>query len=284
MVRKSAFTLIELLVVIAIIAILAAILFPVFAQAKESAKDTAALSNVKQLGLGHLMYSTDYDDAFCLSGRSDGTGWDTWQGIIQPYMKNWGIATHPKMDPPSGERFYWQRLQHWGVMPRAISNNPGTATWFQWSQSTLTGGQTVRFDGIFGAGVDTPGGYTWYAARSAPSLTQGEIENISNVIMASEAGNWDMWWTIFDQGYQLGWCSSWGAGWSATPKLDVFGPHARKRSKVSSTGCRYPNGLTIYVATDGSAKAVDYRGAILSRAQRADGSWIHPRMWPGATQ
>jgi len=60
---KKAFTLIELLVVIAIIAILAAILFPVFAQAKEAAKKTADLSNLKQFGLASIMYTDDYDDA-----------------------------------------------------------------------------------------------------------------------------------------------------------------------------------------------------------------------------
>lgn len=61
---RKAFTLIELLVVIAIIAILAAILFPVFAQAKEAAKDTQALSNVKNIGTAHLIYTADYDDTF----------------------------------------------------------------------------------------------------------------------------------------------------------------------------------------------------------------------------
>ena len=61
---KNAFTLIELLVVIAIIAILAAILFPVFAQAKAAAKKTAGLSNVKQLNLGLIMYAADHDDYY----------------------------------------------------------------------------------------------------------------------------------------------------------------------------------------------------------------------------
>jgi len=61
---KRAFTLIELLVVIAIIAILAAILFPVFAQAKEAAKKTTCLSNTKQMALGIYMYSNDNDDVY----------------------------------------------------------------------------------------------------------------------------------------------------------------------------------------------------------------------------
>lgn len=90
MVRKG-FTLIELLVVIAIIAILAAILFPVFAQAREKARAISCLSNMKQIGLGQLMYSQDYDEQFTcgilpLSGPGFmGIGW---AGQMYPYVKN----------------------------------------------------------------------------------------------------------------------------------------------------------------------------------------------------
>lgn len=72
---KKAFTLIELLVVIAIIAILAAILFPVFAQAKEAAKKTQAISNTKQMGTATLIYAADYDDTFpnATTQRADGS-------------------------------------------------------------------------------------------------------------------------------------------------------------------------------------------------------------------
>ncbi len=94
--HRRAFTLIELLVVIAIIAILAAILFPVFAQAKMAAKKTADLSNNKQLGLGQLMYSNDFDDMTPLSYivPTDADWWSprmtTWKDAIQPYVKNGG--------------------------------------------------------------------------------------------------------------------------------------------------------------------------------------------------
>jgi prepilin-type N-terminal cleavage/methylation domain-containing protein/prepilin-type processing-associated H-X9-DG protein len=90
---KKGFTLIELLVVIAIIAILAAILFPVFAQAKEAAKKTTCLSNEKQLGLGVIMYQGDYDDTFPMdqyANYTSGGGWFQvrWQEAINPYIKN----------------------------------------------------------------------------------------------------------------------------------------------------------------------------------------------------
>jgi len=104
---RRAFTLIELLVVIAIIAILAAILFPVFAQAKAAAKSTASLSNAKQIGLGWVMYQNDYDDtvvpevvwnasdAFYWYG-SPGSAFSPWTYELLPYEKTGQIYQDPQ--------------------------------------------------------------------------------------------------------------------------------------------------------------------------------------------
>lgn len=122
------FTLIELLVVIAIIAILAAILFPVFAQARDKARQSTCTSNTKQIGLAFMMYINDYDETFPLGfGRAGGTGawlWNYyhaapynwrpsvppsdarypsylvhWSNVIQPYMKNYGLYECPSCPP-----------------------------------------------------------------------------------------------------------------------------------------------------------------------------------------
>src|ERR1041385_280950 len=116
--RRQGFTLIELLVVIAIIAILAAILFPVFAQARAAARKSVGISNLKQLGLGTMMYVQDYDEVFpnynwglmscnesgnaggpgTLSGDAPGFGpysAGAWCNSIQPYIKNLGIFQDP---------------------------------------------------------------------------------------------------------------------------------------------------------------------------------------------
>jgi prepilin-type N-terminal cleavage/methylation domain-containing protein len=99
---RIGFTLIELLVVIAIIAILAAILFPVFAQARDKARGSACLSNLKQIGTGLFLYLQDYDETYplnrigMLQGKDCGKqGGYTWKEAIHPYVKNYDVWVCP---------------------------------------------------------------------------------------------------------------------------------------------------------------------------------------------
>jgi prepilin-type N-terminal cleavage/methylation domain-containing protein/prepilin-type processing-associated H-X9-DG protein len=126
--RRRGFTLIELLVVIAIIAILAAILFPVFAQAREKARQSSCTSNLKQIGMGIMMYVQDNDECFSARTNSSGTTgapgdvrpdvlgrgninmpsmFSNWEVFYQPYVKNSGVwlcpsGTKPLMTPFAG--------------------------------------------------------------------------------------------------------------------------------------------------------------------------------------
>ena len=90
---RSGFTLIELLVVIAIIAILAAILFPVFARARENARRSSCQSNLKQIGLGILQYTQDYDERY--PGRKMDSEFNSWRRVIYPYVKSTQIYQCP---------------------------------------------------------------------------------------------------------------------------------------------------------------------------------------------
>ncbi|MEP6755381.1 MAG: prepilin-type N-terminal cleavage/methylation domain-containing protein, partial [Chthonomonadales bacterium] len=100
--NTNGFTLIELLVVIAIIAILAAILFPVFAQARESARRTSCLNNVKQLATGNMMYIQDYDESFPLVYNGGGSCSHAEYPLLYPYLKSMQILQCPD-GGPSGD-------------------------------------------------------------------------------------------------------------------------------------------------------------------------------------
>jgi prepilin-type N-terminal cleavage/methylation domain-containing protein/prepilin-type processing-associated H-X9-DG protein len=137
---KRAFTLIELLVVIAIIAILAAILFPVFAQAKAAAKKTQSLSNVKQIMTGILIYSNDYDDGGPIFwGYPDGDYanysyfdpvWRTWMESVQPYVKNKDIWLDPSgMKNSSAVGYGGNDYKGW---PFKVVSNYVWASWIPW--------------------------------------------------------------------------------------------------------------------------------------------------------
>jgi len=123
--RVSGFTLIELLVVIAIIAILAAILFPVFARAREKARQTSCLSNQKQIALALLMYSQDVDERFpaVYNDNVPAIGRYIWADCIAPYVKNREIFSCPggpndvnvgSSGSIQGTRYSMNMVHNWG--------------------------------------------------------------------------------------------------------------------------------------------------------------------------
>ena len=116
---KRGFTLIELLVVIAIIAILAAILFPVFARAREKARMASCLSNVKQIALGCMMYAQDYDER-TVSGSGYQNASINWELKVDPYTKNWQVFLCPSN--PYGEFDYWGATLYRSYAMPAVGN------------------------------------------------------------------------------------------------------------------------------------------------------------------
>jgi prepilin-type N-terminal cleavage/methylation domain-containing protein len=151
--RKTGFTLIELLVVIAIIAILAAILFPVFARARESARRAACLSNMKQVTTGVLMYAQDYDEVLPFM---DGTGRTNyavdpraiWINGTMPYVKNAAVwycpsATIHATAPPVGasDSNYWYNGHASGKALAAISQPAESVLFCEWKYRTNQTGQ-----------------------------------------------------------------------------------------------------------------------------------------------
>jgi len=154
---RRGFTLIELLVVIAIIAILAAILFPVFARAREKARQASCQSNIKQLMLGIIMYQSDYDEKNChlflpLAGRTNPFIVDqlndgliptaySWRAVIQPYVKNIQLNACPSAQ--DGLEYttrqgcttqYWRQIRgSYGYNMTNVSGRPDgqKLSWFQ---------------------------------------------------------------------------------------------------------------------------------------------------------
>lgn len=278
--KPRAFTLIELLVVIAIIAILAAILFPVFAQAKDSAKNSALLSNIKQTSTGAIMYGADNDDLFPLSWqRTDptGQGYWSWQGAIMPYTKNWGVMLNPKLTPPSGDYAYWFRLHHMGQLPRAAAITNAAVLGYYQSNWGITGDANVKSDGVFGGGQG-------YGYGTAASLSQSEVANIAENVLLTEAGAWDYMIGPYGATNPFVFCGNWVAPYNPWPTI-YAGPTTTTRPDLGRTGiqaggCYYPRGKTTYVATDGSAKVVDFRGRLMELVTLSDGTKAFKRFWP----
>lgn len=167
--RQHAFTLIELLVVSAIIAILAAILFPVFAQAKSAAKGTASLSNLKQISLSAHIYAGDYDDrtvpATVWNSGNDpietGTGQTnaSWVWLLQPYQKNVDLVIDP-LGPPA--------LRFDGI-PQAVTNSVRMSyginqLYLSYWDSTGAPSRTVSLSSI-----SSPSATVYFTSRTHPS-------------------------------------------------------------------------------------------------------------------
>lgn len=140
--KKLAFTLIELLVVIAIIAILAAILFPVFAQAKAAAKKTQALSNLKQLGTANALYMSDWD------GWVNRKWWDMTVDLV-PYTKSIEIFTDPASSAPRPVRRVFTSFSFTDRLPGDTSLNATEEHWTNTPNNTTSAGNRPSLFGHY---------------------------------------------------------------------------------------------------------------------------------------
>ncbi|MHB8997616.1 MAG: DUF1559 family PulG-like putative transporter [Armatimonadota bacterium] len=179
---KRGFTLIELLVVIAIIAILAAILFPVFAKAREKARQSSCLSNVKQIGLAIMQYAQDYDEImpYASAWGTPARNWNIW---LDPYVKNTQIFQCPSFSGSTlGYGWNYQNFGYWSSGSSTFYNNPGCALGkINQPADTIIIGDNPD-TGMYGAG----GAFLYGPTQSSPP-TDG-IGNVSG--RHNEGGNY----------------------------------------------------------------------------------------------
>jgi prepilin-type N-terminal cleavage/methylation domain-containing protein len=279
--KHKAFTLIELLVVIAIIAILAAILFPVFAQAKVAAKKASDLSQVKQLGLGVHIYLNDYDDTYPLASMEAypnwyGGGWNghvRWSSneVLGPYIKNGSIfkSTGDSATLSLLQSFSWlsvypqmannqNRVYVNSYMANALSvANPDDA-WVINPAEKMPSSQP----GLFGPGPDggTYAGGDYPPVGTATNATQ--VQFPSELIMFSDGGtDQDAYWDLLDKKAVCGntantemdycaddWDESWRVVFAAVNYYDW--------TPFPSTLIREYNQSANYVMADSSAKSL----------------------------
>lgn len=177
--RARAFTLIELLVVIAIIAILAAILFPVFAQAKEAAKKSACLSNSKQIGTSMMIYLNDYDDttpSIYSENKSNGLRADTFQ-LLQPYIKNMDVFFCPDWNYHNVSNCSIDTFPNLFGAPKTSDRCLGFG--YNWGVIPWAGG------GLFGIEITTPDGLI----KVEPGISATSIDKPADVVAFGDSTN-----------------------------------------------------------------------------------------------
>lgn len=304
--KNRAFTLIELLVVIAIIAILAAILFPVFAQAKRAAKGTVALSGAKQMGLAQIMYTNDFDDAFSPVAEFD-AGWDVypWDYVQQPYMKSWSILLDPTGPivvnsetnlATNGEEF--ALYGEWGMPPLLASttgtyNNGYTFGKGSPAGAAFTGGQVWKYEGIGGVAKNPASGLSWYPFNngSTPSLTTTAVSAPSDQVMIAQACNYDFLWAE-DSADQFGLVFGSGVFNTYGTANVISAPVARARDNDGAAvgfnntmpfftpNAAMPTGLSIWCGTDGHAKSSPWRSLMGKTVTLSTGQQAIKAFWP----
>lgn len=180
-VKRRAFTLIELLVVIAIIAILAAILFPVFAQAREAARKASCQSNLKQLGSAFAMYTSDYDEKLPYDYHYDaarGQLW-WWEDDLQPYIKNWNVLICPSASP----------IIEYGYLRPVGLPNPLRTTYIGNAAYWSAGSSCTAFKpaGACNPPLEDNGG------TSTVTANLSNLEDVANTIFVTEGWTKEIW-------------------------------------------------------------------------------------------
>jgi prepilin-type N-terminal cleavage/methylation domain-containing protein/prepilin-type processing-associated H-X9-DG protein len=282
-----AFTLIELLVVIAIIAILAAILFPVFAQARESARKTVCLSNVKQFNLACQMYTQDYDEMIPIQfGAAPGANTDeapngtfgSWIDLVMPYIKNLPIVICP--DAPFRSLDVAHTLDY--ELSYSIMGEAAASGWPNWITRQSAWFQiycpaNIRYDGLAGIAVySDPTKYPYAALPGGgpvgpvPSKTLAGVARPAEMIYIFDGGNYDGWHgPEFNSEGQVrfGYCGGWTIGDGVAEEnflFTYFGPQPRHAGGDQGCDTTFPTGratrFKLGVANvsfvDGHAKAM----------------------------
>jgi len=207
--KSRGFTLIELLVVIAIIAILAAILFPVFARAREKARQTSCLSNVKQIALGILMYAQDYDEVLVPMQNTTSSS-SRWYNLLQPYVKNMQIFRCPSKAFTIGYGVSYRNLaEDTGAGGRACSlgaiQSPAEALLIG-DTERLNAGAVSQMDWYYSLRMYTLGQIAGYNTNGIP--TPGRHNDGNNVGFCDGHAKWISTQTMSDRNW---------SGWTAQP-------------------------------------------------------------------